>query len=252
MTNAVDLPPDFRLIELVSVGSTSDEAKDQARKGAAHGTFVWAREQTTGRGRAGRTWASPPGNLYVSVVLRPGVPMTRSAELSFVSVVALGEALSSVVAKADRLAFKWPNDVLLGGRKVAGILLETESGADWVVLGVGVNVVSHPADAAFPATDLAADSPAPALRHLLVLFANALDVWMVRWRTQGFAPVRNAWMARAWGQGDPITVRLPDRSLTGRFSDLDAHGRLILALPDGSNKLVAAGDVYFGTTASSR
>jgi BirA family transcriptional regulator, biotin operon repressor / biotin---[acetyl-CoA-carboxylase] ligase len=244
--SAVQLPGGYRLIALDSVGSTNDEAKRLARGGADHGTLIWAREQTAGRGRGGRVWASPRGNLYLSLVLKLGLPAAQIAELSYVSVVALGEALRPFLPPMAVLSYKWPNDLLLDGRKVAGILLETETAADWAVLGTGVNVASHPDDATYPATDLASTGTVPPLQTLLEAFMAHLDGWIWRWREAGMAPVRAAWLAHARGLGEPITVRLPDAQITGRFADLDPDGRLVLIRADGGTQLIAAGDVFFG------
>lgn len=123
MERTPDLPANFPLIALGDVGSTNDEARRLAAEGAPDGTVVWARSQNAGRGRYGRSWSSPPGNLYVSLLLRPACPPATALQLGFVAAVALGEALDRRVAAAA-LTFKWPNDVLLDGRKIAGILLE--------------------------------------------------------------------------------------------------------------------------------
>jgi BirA family biotin operon repressor/biotin-[acetyl-CoA-carboxylase] ligase len=245
LTAAPTLPAGYSLIARDSVGSTSDEAKALARSGAAHGTVVWAREQTAGRGRSGRGWSSPPGNLYLSLVLRLPKPAAQLAELGYVTVVALGETLRGIVPPAAALRYKWPNDLLIGGSKVAGILLETETGADWVVLGVGVNVASHPGAMLYPATDLRSVGTAPAIETLLERFVTTLDSWIARWLDGGLSPVRDAWLASAQGLGEAIVVRLPDRELHGRFADLDPHGRLVLARGDGTTQLIAAGDVFF-------
>ena len=157
MAGEFSLPPAYRLVALDSVASTNDEAKRLARDGAEDGTLVWAREQASGRGRGGRNWASPRGNLYLSLVLRPECPASRAAELGFVAAVALGAALASLVPPLCPINYKWPNDVLLGERKVAGILIETESGLqsqpgaplEWMVLGLGVNVQHYPEDTEF-------------------------------------------------------------------------------------------------------
>ena len=153
---SLKLPPAYRLIERDAVGNSNDEAKALARAGAEDGTLLWVREQSAGKGRGGRTWASPPGNLYLSLVLRPDCPLSEASALGFIAALAVGEAIGSVAPPMDVL-YKWPNDVLLNGRKVAGILLESETSGDelaWLVLGVGVNVAHFPKEANFPATSL--------------------------------------------------------------------------------------------------
>lgn len=246
-----NLPDGCTLIERRSVGSTNDEARTLANEGASDGTVVWAREQTAGRGRRGRDWTSPVGNLYTSTILRPGRPAGEAAQLSLVAAVALAEALDAILPAKAEIACKWPNDVLVDGSKVAGILLESQgSGAQlsWIVIGCGVNVASHPDVTAYPATDVDTVCGMPvALETVLEQYLVRLFTWRDRWLANGVAPVRHAWIERAAGIGGPITVRLPDRELTGRFYDMDADGALLLELPDGARKRITAGDIFLGS-----
>jgi BirA family transcriptional regulator, biotin operon repressor / biotin---[acetyl-CoA-carboxylase] ligase len=247
----IDLPSAYRLVRLERVGSTNDEAKRLARGGADDHTLVWALEQTAGRGRRGRVWASPPGNLYVSLVLRPDAPPAQAAQLSFAAALGLGEAITALVPPLVELRYKWPNDVLLNGRKIAGILLESESGRDggldWLVLGVGVNITSHPPETERPATSLR-DEGAGAATPELVLegFARSLLVWTNRWLEGGFGPIRAAWLRRASGVGEMIRVRLDREELVGRFAELDHDGALLLDTAAGRRR-VTAGDVFLGS-----
>lgn len=247
------LPPAYLLVTRETVDSTNEEAKRLAREGAEDGTLVWARSQTAGRGRGGRSWASPPGNLYFSLVLRPGCAPARAAELAFVAALGVGNALGSVLPPLSEVRYKWPNDVLLNERKVAGILLETESAAggelDWLVLGIGINLASHPEDTDYPATDLEyetgvkQDPP-----EVLAAFARHFLVWVNRWLDEGFAPVRLAWKAQAMGIGARVRVRLPKETLRGKFVDLEPDGRLVLDLGrKGGVRRISAGDVFFET-----
>lgn len=245
------LPAGWRLVMLDSVGSTNDEARELAASGGGHGTIIWARRQEAGRGRRGRRWESPEGNLYCSVILRPDVPPSRAAELAFVVALALAETIAALVGPGPELRLKWPNDVLLGGRKVAGILLEAAlaptGGVVWVIAGTGVNIVSAPPDTIFPATSLRAaghDGVAPAM--VLERYAKALSEGDERWRQAGFAPVRHAWLARAWKLGEPLTVRRDHATVTGRFEDLDKDGALLLRQDDGAVRRVTAGDLFSG------
>jgi BirA family transcriptional regulator, biotin operon repressor / biotin---[acetyl-CoA-carboxylase] ligase len=251
MTLRADLPPAYRLIALDSVGSTNEEAKVRARAGAEDGTIVWAREQTAGRGRDGRSWLSPRGNLYFSLILRPDCVPAQAAQISFVAALGVGTALASVVPPLMRVQYKWPNDVLLDGSKVAGILLETESaGADalaWLVVGVGINLASHPDNTPYPATDLrthTGDVVTP--EAMLGAFGRHFLTWTNTWLEEGFAPVRAAWREWAKGMGETIRVRLPNEELTGVFVDLDADGALLLDMPGAKRRRVTAGDVFFG------
>ncbi len=248
MSPVPQLPANYRLVSRDTVGSTNDEAKSLARQGAAEGALVWALAQTAGRGRRGREWRSPRGNLYLSLVLRPACPPDRAAQLGFAAALAVGDALGDLIPNLAGLAGKWPNDVLLDGRKIAGILLELEIGQDlnlaFLVVGVGVNLVSAPPDVEFPATSIAAQGyrpPEPAA--LLGAFARHFEDWVRSWREAGFAPLRAAWLGRAVGLGEPIRVRLENANLHGRFADLDQQGALLLDTADGLRR-ISAGDVF--------
>lgn len=248
---AMALPAAFRLVALDSIDSTNEEAKRLARAGAADGTLVWARRQTAGKGRRGRAWSSPDGNLYVSAILRRALPPASAAQLSFVTALAVGDTVRACLPAPLEVRLKWPNDVLAGGRKVAGILLESETAAsgllDWLVVGVGLNVQSAPQEAEHPATALADLGGRPAdPAMVLVRFAESFRHWLGVWQDAGFAPVRQAWLAQAHGVGAPVRVRLDRESFEGIFADLDAGGALLVDLPDGRRRSVSAGDVFFG------
>ena len=250
MTAAPALPPGYRLIRRETTDSTNEDAKGLARAGAADGTLVWADSQSAGRGRQGRSWASPPGNLYASLVLRPDKPVAEASQLSFVAAVALGDALAGLLPPTVSITCKWPNDLLLDGRKVAGILIEAEgqgSGpADWLVLGFGVNCASHPAETAYPATSLEAEAGRPVVPGtVLEAFTRHFRSWRQRWQAEGFAAIRAAWLDRAHGLGTAIEARLPGRTLAGTFVDLDRDGVLLLEAADGTRTRISAGDVYF-------
>lgn len=244
------LPPAYRLIELDSVASTMEEARHRAEEGAEDGTLIWAKEQLKGKGRQGRTWASPRGNLYLSLILRPECAPATAAQLSFLASVALGEAVGAVAPPMVEVTFKWPNDVLFNGRKGAGILLESKSAPggeiEYVILGMGVNVQSHPEESAYPATSLRFEGCPPTLNEaqLLEAFARSFLSRANTWIEEGFPPIRKAWLAHAISLGKEIEVRLPKETLTGTFEDLDADGVLQLRLADGSVKAISAGDVY--------
>jgi BirA family transcriptional regulator, biotin operon repressor / biotin---[acetyl-CoA-carboxylase] ligase len=247
---SVALPEGCALVALAQTGSTNDVAKDLAAAGAADGTVVWAREQTAGRGRRGREWVSPVGNLYLSVLLRPGRPPVEAAQLSLVAAVALGDAIAGFLPEHAELHCKWPNDILVNGRKVAGILLESAGAAsgrmtDWVVVGCGVNITGHPPETLYPATDLKAEGAATAsVEPVLERFLESFFHWRDRWLDSGVEAVRAAWMARAAGLGQDITVRLPNREIRGRFVDMDRDGALLLEGPDGVRQTISAGDVF--------
>lgn len=238
-------PPGFGpLLTYDRVGSTNDIAKDLARAGKPNRTLVLANEQTAGRGRRGRVWQSPRGNLYLSLILRPEVPPATAAQLGFVTVLALGDALIDAAGPEIDPRYKWPNDLLVSGKKLAGILLESETRAtgqvDFVVIGIGANIRAMPDRVEYPATSLAAEgfSRVTATR-LLAAFANRFDEWERRWRRGGFAPVRTAWLERVAGLGDESVVRLEGSTLRGRFVDLDEDGALVLEAGEGLRRITA-------------
>lgn len=242
-------PDGWRLIALDTVDSTNRVARELAGQGAPDGTVVTARRQDKGRGRRARGWVSLDGNLYMSVVLRPMAPPETAGQLTFVVALAVADALRTLAPPAD-VSLKWPNDGLVDGRKIAGVLLEADALAEpdaaWVVAGIGVNLVSHPPDSAFPATDLAAAGTAGVpVEAALAALISALHDWYGRWRAEGFAPIRQAWLAQAAGLGEPIQVRLERETLMGVFADLDDDGGLLLDLPGGGRRRIAAGDVFF-------
>jgi BirA family biotin operon repressor/biotin-[acetyl-CoA-carboxylase] ligase len=233
----------FHIITYGSIGSTSDEALRLAREGAAHGTVVIAGEQTAGRGRVGRTWVSPPGNLYMSMLLRLDLPVARMAELSFVAALAVADAVDGFLP--GRASLKWPNDVLVDGAKIAGILVEQADGC--AIVGIGVNVAHSPAGTAYPVRSLAQPSPCGQARGDLSRSAGEVTIDAVRdavlgafkvrldtWLTQGFAIIRAAWLARA----HPPGTRLSGGGTDGIFAGLDADGALLLDTPAGRRRIV--------------
>lgn len=245
------LPPAYRLVALDRAGSSNDEAKRLAEQGAEDGTLVWVLEQDKGRGRQGRPWSSPPGNLYISLVLRPDCGLQEASQLAFVAALGVGDGIGSVAPPMVEIHYKWPNDVLFNGRKGAGILLESKAspdgGLDWLVLGIGVNVKSYPEGTDFPATSLRFEGAEPELAETDVLEAVArhFQAWVNRWLEEGFAPIRQAWLRHAHGLGEVIEVRLPSETLSGKFRDLDERGALLLETAGGETRAIAAGDVYF-------
>ena len=233
----------FRIEHVAEIDSTNEACCRRALAGEAAGLVIRADRQTAGRGRRGRNWSSPQGNLYASILLRPQRPASEAAALGFAAVMAIGEVAEALLPAGTPVQHKWPNDLLIKGRKASGILLEAQPG--FVVLGIGVNVASHPADTPYPATDLVAAGAAPVtpqmlLERLLTAFAPVYESW----ERAGFAALLPAWRRRAAGLGEPIEVRLERETLTGIFRDLEPDGTLRLGLSDGTERRIAAGDVY--------
>jgi BirA family biotin operon repressor/biotin-[acetyl-CoA-carboxylase] ligase len=226
--------PEIRAV--AETGSTNDDLAALAAAGASEGLWLRADRQTGGKGRQGRAWQSPPGNLYASTLvrLRPNDP--PAATLALVAAVALHE---TVRRDAPAARIKWPNDLLIEGAKLAGILLERQD--DAVVIGFGVNLAFHPDLADRPATSLAAlAGRAPGPHVFLNRLAPIFETWLGRWRTEGLAPIRAAWLAAAHPPGTPIATG----DARGAFDGLDETGALRLRLDDGSLRVIHAGDVF--------
>lgn len=240
-------PQGYRLIELAEVDSTNEEARRRAQAGEPGPLWIRAARQTQGRGRRGRVWVAPPENLSATLQLRPSRPAAACAQLSFVAALAAGDMLARHV---PGVTLKWPNDVLVNGRKIAGILLESETGADgmaaWLAIGIGINLKAYPDDTELPATSITASGGmAPSPQDALLDLAGAFAKWYDAWRETGFPAIREGWLARAHGLGSRIRVRLAREELTGVFRDLDEDGALVLGLPGGVTRSVSAGDVFF-------
>jgi BirA family biotin operon repressor/biotin-[acetyl-CoA-carboxylase] ligase len=244
------LPQGYVLHAFDRVESTNDEARRLAEQGAAAGAVVVAAEQVKGRGRHGRAWASPPGNLYASLLLRPDGTIAESAQLSLVASLALAEALVTLAPPDADVRVKWPNDVLVRGAKVAGLLLESASGAHervaWVVVGSGVNIASAPADTPYPATALRYEGFPPVTPdQVLERYLGALDAWLDRWWIGRFAAVRAAWLALGSGIGDQVRLRLGREEVAGRFLDVTEQGALLVAQDGDRRRQIAAGELLF-------
>ncbi len=235
---------------LETVGSTNDEATALAEAGAREGTVIRALRQEAGRGRRGRGWTSPPGNVYSSAILRPRTRPDLAAQLSFVAALAVADVAVAVLPPGAPVTLKGPNDVLVDGAKISGILLESILGADGnvahVIVGTGINVASAPPAAAtgYGATCLAEQGVTVSAEEVFVAYLDALERWYGVWTRGGFAPVGAAWTARAAWIGREITVRLGEDALTGRNEGVDNAGALLLRLPDGSVRRITAGEVF--------
>jgi len=231
-----------------TLASTNAEALTAARDGARGPLWIVAGEQTAGRGRRGNDWVSPPGNLYATLLLTDPAPPECAPELSFVTALALHDAiLERAPALYPVLALKWPNDILCGGAKLAGILIEGERAAEAlaVAVGIGVNCQSHPDATAYPVTDLKAAGADVAAADLFAALSATMLRRLRQWRRGvGFGDIRADWIARGAGIGGDLRVKLPDREIFGRGEGLDERGRLLLRLADGSAQAIAAGEVF--------
>ena len=218
------------------------------RAGDPGGLFITAARQSGGRGRQGRAWQSPPGNLYASLALRLSVDPRVAPQLGFVAGVALAGVLRQRLNGDPRLEIKWPNDMVFAGAKLAGLLLESAmlpEGRIGCVIGFGINCISHPDKLPYPATDLAAaGDPAPDPSILVRNLAAAVERQLTVWDNgRRFAAIRAAWLDLAVARGTALAVKLQDRQMRGTFGGLDAAGRLLLETSEGL-QAVDAGDVF--------
>jgi BirA family biotin operon repressor/biotin-[acetyl-CoA-carboxylase] ligase len=244
----------YRLAAYDTIGSTSTEALARARLGDPGRLWVVARVQTAGHGRRGRAWSTPAGNLAASLLLNlPSSHGGSAATLGFVAGLALADAIGRTTVSGG-LQLKWPNDILLNGDKVAGILLQAVSaarGAANVVIGIGVNVAHAPAGLPYPATSLAACGTGVTAEQL---FSALSDSWVERQQIwdggHGFAMIREDWLNQAAGLGGPLAVIVGGETLRGVFETIGEDGRLILRTADGRARHVTAGEVHFGEAAT--
>lgn len=214
-------------------------------------TWILALHQTAARGRRGREWRHPAGNFAATLVLPGPIAPATAALRSFVASLALHDAFAAVTGRAGSFALKWPNDVLLNGGKVAGILLETIGPrGDALSIGIGVNLAQAPgaaqveAGALRPVSLLSETGASVTPEEFLDLLAPAFARHEAQFATYGFAPIRTAWMDRAARRGEVITARLPGEEVTGRFDTVDEQGQLVLSTPQGPRRIAAA-DVFF-------
>lgn len=244
----VGLPTGYRAVWFETVGSTNDEAKAAARAGAVDGSVYWSAHQTAGRGTHGRDWATPPGNLAVSIVMRPRLPLAFAPQAALVTAVAIADALPTLGIAKDRIRLKWPNDVLVDGGKVSGILLEGEadgSAARWLVIGTGLNLAHHPAETRHPATDLAALGLSVSPERALAAYLAAFDKWWGRWRRYDFPVIAGAWGARTLHRpGDRLTLTVGRDTLQARYRGLAPDGALVIEDAGGLEKRIVSGEIF--------
>jgi BirA family transcriptional regulator, biotin operon repressor / biotin---[acetyl-CoA-carboxylase] ligase len=257
----------YRLEAHDTVGSTNALALERVKEGDSGRLWIVSKRQESGRGRRGRAWETPFGNLAATLLWVGEGELKRAATLGFVAGLALSDALAAVVPQerigigvdgggqgGSRFELKWPNDVLAGGAKLAGILLESSLVAEGryaLAIGIGVNVVAHPQGLPYPATSLAAlGSKADAE----TLFLALSDAWAANARDwdegRGLARIRNRWLARAAGLGSDVAVRVDGNVVRGVFETIDDDCRFVIRSPSGEEVRIAAGDVHFGAVAS--
>ena len=230
--------------------STNAEARRRAEVGEGGPLWITALRQTAGHGRRGRAWTTSTGNLAATLLLTTDKPAAQAAQLSFVAALAAAE-LANTCLGPDAAKLKWPNDVLVYGRKAVGSLIESGARPDgglWLAVGIGINLAEAPQNVERPATAFAehmATRP-PAPLEALEILATRFEHWRAVWEREGFAPIAKAWTAHAHGLGQPCEARLPNQTHKGVAEGLDADGALRLRLDDGTVLRITAGDVFFG------
>ena len=255
--DGIDLPAGYRLAFYETVDSTNAEALRLAGRGEAGDLWIWAASQNAGRGRVGRPWLSPAGNLYASLMIRPRVPLAIALQLSLLAGIAAHDAIASLAAGAATrldLRLKWPNDILLGGAKLGGILLESATNradeAPAIVIGTGLNLAHAPGGLGRGVASLAAAGVPATPAQAFAALACTTAEWIGRWREgQAFDAIRAAWLERAQPLGGPISVRLGDDLVSGSFIGIDEAGALRLMLANGEERRITAGDVAIGAGA---
>ena len=262
----------YRLTVFDEIGSTNAEALAHAAAGDAGRHWFVTHRQTAGRGRRGRAWQMPPGNLAATNLFVLETSPAVAATLGFVAGLSLDEALRRVApglavataldwaeapgVSSDRLRLKWPNDVLLDGRKLAGILLEAHAlagGRIAIAAGIGVNVVAAPSGLPYPAAAIAELGVPVAAADLFAALSDAWAGYASIWNEgRGFAVIRRQWLDRAAGLGADVAVSVGSEVFAGTFETIDEEGRLVIRDHDGQRREIAAGEVHFGTVATAR
>jgi BirA family biotin operon repressor/biotin-[acetyl-CoA-carboxylase] ligase len=232
------------------IDSTNAEARRRAEAGQAGPVWLTAEVQTAGRGRRGRAWSTQRGNLAATLLMTTDLPPVEAAQVSFVAALAACD-LADTCLGAGAARLKWPNDVLVHGRKAVGILVESGSRLDgrlWLAIGIGVNLAHAPQDVERPAAAFADHmaGPPPKPTDALDVLATRFEAWRKLWASQGFGPIAQGWTERASGLGQRCEARLPNSTLAGVAEGLDPDGALRLRLDDGSLERITAGDVFFG------
>lgn len=245
--------PGWRHLSLLQTASTNTIALERFQSGDPGNLWISAKSQTEGRGRRGRDWHSPTGNLYCSVLLVYPQKPPRLTLLPLVAALALHDAIATLAPSLEpSLVLKWPNDLLLNGAKISGILLEAairSAGEYGIVIGFGVNCAEAPPTGLYDTASLNSAVGLVDPEHLHALLIHSLYKRLAQWsQPKDAGAIRNAWLARAVGVGETIVARFPDNELTGRFIALDDHGFLVLESSDGERHNVSAADIFLGTS----
>jgi BirA family biotin operon repressor/biotin-[acetyl-CoA-carboxylase] ligase len=246
------LPSRYRLVRMETVDSTNAEARRRAKAGEPGPLWIWSARQSQGRGRGGREWISQHGNLFASLLIGVNCPIRVASQLALVAGIVTYDTIAKLIAYEGRseLLLKWPNDVLLAGEKLAGMLLENVGSPmenrSVVVIGTGINLANHPEELPQPAISLGAYGMTVAPADALEVLAATTHEWLARWAEgTSFPSIRRAWLDRAGPTGRPLRVKINGEETEGVYAGLDSDGALRLLTADGSEHRIAAGDVFF-------
>ncbi|WP_253303598.1 biotin--[acetyl-CoA-carboxylase] ligase [Wolbachia endosymbiont of Phyllotreta cruciferae] len=237
------IPEGFHIHHYKEVSSTNKEALDLIDKGISNETIVVADKQTEGRGRTGKNWISPEGNFYASLVVGQVTDISKLTELTFVTALTVGNTILSFINDLN-LQYKWPNDILIDGKKISGILLEKRSNSNWLIIGIGININHAP----LPGTTCISNygesvSNIDLLRKLIINFNKLRKQWLF----DGFYAIREMWLKKAFKMNEQISVKLADKLYEGIFADIDKSGKLVLQQKDGSLIYFDAGELFIGS-----
>ncbi|MDR2831377.1 MAG: biotin--[acetyl-CoA-carboxylase] ligase [Rickettsiales bacterium] len=234
----------FHIYHYKEVSSTNREALDLIDRGISNETIIIANKQIEGRGRTGKSWVSPEGNFYASLVINQVTDIGKLTELTFVTALAVGDTLLSFINDSN-VQYKWPNDVFIDGKKISGILLEKKSNLSWLVIGIGININHAPISEATCISDYG--GPTSNIDLLKELVSNFNKV-RKQWLFDGFHAIREMWLTRAFKLNKQISIKLADKLYEGIFTDIDKSGKLVLQQKDGSLTYFDAGELFIGNT----
>jgi len=252
---------EYRQLALETCASTNAYALSLARQGEPSNLWVTAKTQTAGKGSRGRDWTCIQGNLFTSLLLRDAAPIKKLYQLTFIASIAVSDAISefslSTSFPAQNPAHKWPNDVLLNGKKCSGILLESQMNGDEsvVVIGIGVNCGAHPGgNLLHKATSLIDEGIKVSVDELVLAIAKHMAHHISLWESgNNFAAIRNVWLEKAYGVGEQITIQLPGKPLLeGVFSGLNDEGQLLLEMASGAVETISTADIFFNQSGEAR
>ncbi|MBX7146968.1 MAG: biotin--[acetyl-CoA-carboxylase] ligase [Alphaproteobacteria bacterium] len=257
MNKRLTLNSFYTLIKFDEIDSTNDELKRLIyhSSGTCEGTVVWALCQKAGKGRRGKQWFSPPGNLYFSLLLKPETSIQNTGQIGFIASNTMADIIEQYSNHQIKINLKWPNDLLIKKHKIGGILLESLTSLqstlllDWLIIGIGININHYPPDNPYPVTSLFKENlilMTSDLTIFLYSFLNSFYVNYIKWKKNGFSFIKDEWLQKAEGLKKNISIKLEDKIVSGYFETIDETGALILIDPNGIKHKITTGDVSFG------